>query len=582
MSIRRHLVQSLAACVLLAVVARSHTVRQRVELGLNGLSSRVHVSKAPKKVDYSEHGTNWKDGQCETGWMQSPMNFDFMMESSHGKVTFDYVPIKKPFLVKSDGATLTAELPPGAGGIYRNGEWWEAHHIDFHSQSDHMFAGERRDLEAQIFHKLNGTDKKWIAVSVTFMASAVLPEAVLEDQSITVEARKTIEAHGLPPPPAPALVELYDETEVNGEKPKKSKKKKVPKYPKQNITAPDPAEVDFNAQLQRFLVNGAGKKESHLPEPGEERQSLFTDKDVEFGLTDSLDLNAFIGGSGGEFFQYDGTTTVPPCDDRALWFVRKEPLALSNTQLKYFRDAVMVLSEDNGNFRAIRQTLERHPTLMTFIQNRPRETSASGGFLTAGPNARTDSEMRTLWYANRVKRATEGLHDYIKELDERVQFAANEHARNMIPRGTPPPAPLAPTEMPLRGVQALEGAHQMQELSHYMSHMASYAVANAKAKMREIAEGVSKVVAKEVVKKIKAEMYVDLTTTPPPAMLTTMAPPAAAPGPAPGPAPAPSPAPVPAPAPAVFAAPAPPYFAPAPAPGPGPAPAPGPGPAFLF
>merc|ERR1740138_398168 len=60
----------------------------------------------------------------------------------------------------------------------------------------------------------------------------------------------------------------------------------------------------------------------------------------------------------GTFFEYQGTTTVPPCA-KAAWFVRREPLVLSRSQLGNISQAIFELSAGYGNYRATQPLNDR-------------------------------------------------------------------------------------------------------------------------------------------------------------------------------------------------------------------------------
>lgn len=631
-------------------------------------------------VSYVQHGDDWPDAACAAKKMQSPINFDFDMQQPDDFMFFDYTPVTEPFTIANDGKTLTAKIAPGHGGVYYEQSLWEVDHIDFHSPSEHLFAGKRRDLEVQIFHKKAGVRGKWVIVSITFMARANIPDDQLTNTTMMQSTRLAagLRSCGWKPPPKQvakkkrrrrrrrkgrkgkkmskkkgrrkkrkgaatllsrsaeyvgSLLGLHDEAEEGMEmdeaegdeiqegesegesegegegdmegtdeaegdeameedeqepeaaakkakkkdkkdkkKKKRRRKKKKRPFPKANMTVPDPAEVDFNAQLQRFLAvtrNCRTSEEDFNNLPASDAKEVFsvrTENDPEMGMTDPLDFNKFLGppktdnDDAGLFYQYEGSTTLPPCSDRALWYVRSDAQEMSNTQLKYFYDRLLGISEEKGNYRNVQQIQSRDPKLRYSKKKIPWLGSDKHPWIDPGPNPRTDEEMRAMWYANRAMNVQASLKDYIKEVDGRIQRAVQAKADAfLVP--TPRPGPNAPTEPPLHGVQALEAAKQMQSVSRYMAAMAGYAVADAKLKMQKMALNASAAMGEKVAEEIEKHMYVRLTTTPPPTTFPVEVP-ASAPWPAPMPAPAPAPMPMPAPAPAPMPAPAP---APAPA-----------------
>merc|ERR1719428_2564719 len=152
--------------------------------------------------------------------------------------------------------------------------------------------------------------------------------------------------------------------------------------------------------------------------------------------------------------------------------------------------------------------------LLAAKRDHPEAPKPKAEFLTPGPNARTDNEMKALWYSDRALKVTDRLNDYIKDIDDRVQRAAREHRDKFVPP-TPPPLPNPPTEPPLRGAQALEAARQTQQMATYLANMAKKAVDDAKVHMNETAHNISEAVAEKVAKAIEVEMGHLLTTLPP-------------------------------------------------------------------
>lgn len=58
----------------------------------------------------------------------------------------------------------------------------------------------------------------------------------------------------------------------------------------------------------------------------------------------TLDLNSLMGSERSQFWRYEGSLTVPSCDERVTWTVFKEPIVLSDSFLKILRDNVMPLN----------------------------------------------------------------------------------------------------------------------------------------------------------------------------------------------------------------------------------------------
>lgn len=51
----------------------------------------------------------------------------------------------------------------------------------------------------------------------------------------------------------------------------------------------------------------------------------------------SLSLASMIGHSRRDFWRYEGSLTTPPCTEGLIWTVFKQPIVLSERQLRSFR-----------------------------------------------------------------------------------------------------------------------------------------------------------------------------------------------------------------------------------------------------
>merc|ERR1712087_679380 len=118
--------------------------------------------------------------------------------------------------------------------------------------------------------------------------------------------------------------------------------------PAPNISAPPPAfqvpsanEVDFNPNVQKLLTVAppAGEGMTTTLPPG------------------ALDLNLFVNNplvpGSGEYLNYRGSLTSPPCLDTATWFVRRMTVVASKSQVKAFTDALYRMTEGAGSYRSI-------------------------------------------------------------------------------------------------------------------------------------------------------------------------------------------------------------------------------------
>merc|ERR550514_1616184 len=132
----------------------------------------------------------------------------------------------------------------------------------------------------------------------------------------------------------------------------------------------------------------------------------------------------------GTFFEYQGTTTVPPCA-KAAWFVRREPLVLSRSQLGNISQAIFELSAGYGNYRATQPLNDR----AIRVREGVREQAIPGFPPTFAPpdaaappavaGSRVYKALRTEKDALTVAKLT---GDYLNDLDRRIQESGSAHA----------------------------------------------------------------------------------------------------------------------------------------------------------
>merc|ERR1719379_3116764 len=140
-----------------------------------------------------------------------------------------------------------------------------------------------------------------------------------------------------------------------------------------------------------------------------------------------LDINDWLRGT---FFEYQGTTTVPPCA-KAQWLVRREALRLSKGQLSNLTQAITELSAGYGNYRNVQKLEDR----MVRVRESVKETPIPGWPpVFSPPNAaeppavagsRIYKALRTEKDALTVAKLT---GDYLNDLDRRIQESGSAHA----------------------------------------------------------------------------------------------------------------------------------------------------------
>lgn len=81
-----------------------------------------------------------------------------------------------------------------------------------------------------------------------------------------------------------------------------------------------------------------------------------------------LDLNEVV--KNGTYFEYDGSLTVPPCTENAIWLVRREPLRVSPDVIEVLQHRIYDATTF-GNYRAACPLMDREIRVMTAVQGEP-------------------------------------------------------------------------------------------------------------------------------------------------------------------------------------------------------------------
>lgn len=196
---------------------------------------------------------------------------------------------------------------------------------------------------------------------------------------------------------------------------------------------PPTAEANFNPALEVFL--------KVAPPP------VMMKQEVPGDAVSGPDIRPLL--RGGTFLEYAGSTTTPPCAENVLWLVRSTPVLVSDTQARYLYDVIYTSTHGFGNFRTTM------PLEGRMIQLRWAVMEASPRIVAPpAPQAqvatRADREYRSMKWAKDALTVAATSLDYVRNLDQRLHYAARASAvkftPHLIPLG-PAPAP-APVPVP--------------------------------------------------------------------------------------------------------------------------------------
>merc|ERR1719172_475656 len=349
---------------------------------LLGGQSSATVDAKGFLFDYAHHGDDWHGG-CKGPLPPSPIDFakvHYRIPPA-GKFAYQYAPLKSQFEFLNNGHALFADIGGRElGGISYDDQWFPVANIAFKTPAEHTFNGERLGGEIHILHQ------KWDSPDFLIVA---IPLHAPEDE----------------------LAPGVDSTFLQ------SAARRQEVLPSAGSGAAGGAgrsgQLGFNRMLEMFF-------RAAFPKVGGSTT-------IAASNVDQLDLNEWLRGT---FFEYQGTTTVPPCA-KAQWLVRREALRLSKGQLSNLTQAINEASAGYGNYRNVQALEDR----MVRVRESVKETPIPGWpTVFKPPNAaepppvagsRIYKALRTEKDALTVTKLT---GDYLNDLDRRIQESGQAHA----------------------------------------------------------------------------------------------------------------------------------------------------------
>lgn len=148
----------------------------------------------------------------------------------------------------------------------------------------------------------------------------------------------------------------------------------------------------------------------------------------------TTDFNRML--QGGTYFRYEGSLTVPPCEEIATWMVRREPLSASEAVVASITNAILSGTSGFGNFRAALPLGDREVDVLSAVRGKPpvpagpAEPIKEQGEVFSGQSA-----------ALRAAEATRKANEAVHYLDAKLVRASRAHLAVMGELG--PEAPQA-------------------------------------------------------------------------------------------------------------------------------------------
>jgi hypothetical protein len=182
---------------------------------------------------------------------------------------------------------------------------------------------------------------------------------------------------------------------------------------------PAPTEAYFNPLVNSFL-------KTELP-PVNTKGTMGVDK------YDVMDLNLFL--QGGTFYEYPGSLSSPPCAETVTWMVRREALPASHTQIRYLHDGIWGMTSAFGNARATMPVGSRSVYVRKAVKEEPPPPPPTD-LNVPNPKGRalhTDSQFHAMKWAKDALRVAVASAGYVKDLDDRLRYAAIAHFNELQP-----------------------------------------------------------------------------------------------------------------------------------------------------
>lgn len=159
-----------------------------------------------------------------------------------------------------------------------------------------------------------------------------------------------------------------------------------------------------------------------------------------------LDLNALLG--GGEFYEYAGSETAPPCTEATTWLVRTVPLLASDRQISDFVAGVLATNSGFGNNRATMPMVMREVRVVGSADGNaivePDGSLGEGAF--GEPDLKEDLEVTTTHFTPRTKEENDAIKQAANAVTEAKmvkKYVEDMDARLLTSTTTMPPTTTA-------------------------------------------------------------------------------------------------------------------------------------------
>jgi carbonic anhydrase len=381
------------------------------------------VPDATMRVSFSKHGSDWSQGKCSSRAMQSPVNLNELYKPIVGSFLYFYANVhSQNITVVNDGRTLSVNtLGQGFGGVSLPGAkypWYNLKRIDFKASSEHTLRGQHAPLEIQLVHQSSTIEdptagSELVTVSILVecdhapKAEPMWPGFLQRHQRGRAHRWPAAEVDGatLAQSSDGFSLGLGGTVSADG-----------------TYTPPSEKDANFNPTLQKFV---------------QKQPPVFTDEvNIEMSPEDPLRLGPLL--AGGTFFTYSGSETLPPCEERVIWLVRRERVKASDAQVRALFDRLYKTSKGLGNYRTIMPLNQRVVQVWSAAEQEPPAIPLKPpGSATIPQDAHDDGlESRSNQLASDAMTIAQAAQNYAKGIELRHELGSKAFSTT---RPQPPP-----------------------------------------------------------------------------------------------------------------------------------------------
>jgi len=433
------------------------------------------------------------EGQCASRDRQSPIDFDALFVPADKQFNFFYNDVHtQNITLVNDGNTLHVDATgQGFGGItmpVQGHPWYNLKSIQFRAKSEHTFRGKHTPMEIQLIHQTSTIQDPTFGPDLTIVSIPIVCD--------TPPAAKEVFA-GLQQPDGPADEALARiEKEVGfSDAPHDDDDDRLAEAQAEIGLVHSLASASHSARYRGHTArNATGYKAPPKTDPGfnpvlqffVEQQPPVLDQKVEIALSSTLPLRLSSLLAGGTFFSYSGSQTVPPCDQKVNWFVRRDPIKASNAQVKVLFDSIFKVTNQAGNFRTVMPLNQRPIEIMTAIEEPP----APAPFTVMPPmgppfGVDDDRESKFIDWAKDSITISKSALDYAKELSARLLHASKSHADALKPEHPEDWPTAQPSTTPWIPDPPRDNMWGMNEIAQTLGDAVKVGIAKTAAKLPE-------------------------------------------------------------------------------------------------